>query len=264
MNPVKPTLNVQLFSDLHREFSDFTPVHADVDVVVLAGDIDLGTRGIAWAIDRFAGKPVVYVAGNHEFYGHNFPDLYAKLRAASLGSQVHVLQNSSVEISGWLFLGCTLWTDFALHGNSPMAMLTASGLMNDYARIRSSNHQYRKLRPADTLLHHTESVSWLEYALAASGDKPCVVVTHHAPSASSIPEEFRFWDSNPCYASRLDDLILRRQPVAWMHGHVHRTRDYVIGGTRVLCHPRGYDDGKHRREETGFDPFKLFTLSVNP
>jgi len=26
----------------------------------------------------------------------------------------------------------------------------------------------------------------------------------------------------------------------WLHGHVHRTADYNVNGTRVMCNPRGY------------------------
>ena len=40
-----------------------------VDVVILAGDIDRGTKGLVWA-GRESGRlglPVLYVPGNHEF-----------------------------------------------------------------------------------------------------------------------------------------------------------------------------------------------------
>jgi hypothetical protein len=28
--------------------------------------------------------------------------------------------------------------------------------------------------------------------------------------------------------------------VLWIHGHTHDSFDYTVGGTRVLCNPRGY------------------------
>lgn len=258
---VAESLKVQLFSDLHQEFSAFTPPDADVDVVVLAGDIYTGTRGIEWAITTFKNKPVVFLAGNHEFYGHSFPSLNLKLQAKAAGTHVHVLQNSTVEINGWLLLGATLWTNYALNGNSVLSMMAASGSMNDYSRIRHSDHDYRRLRPADILPHHAESVQWLDTTLEANSHKRCVVITHHAPSGLSIPEKYRDDPNNPCYASSLEHLILKHQPVAWLHGHIHAFRDYWIDNTRVLCHPRGYDDGKAHKEQTGFDAHRVFELA---
>ena len=38
------------------------------DVVVLAGDIDRGIKGVTWAQREFCDTPVLYVAGNHEHY----------------------------------------------------------------------------------------------------------------------------------------------------------------------------------------------------
>ncbi len=39
----------------------------DADVIVLSGDIHIGTQGIDWA-SQF-DVPVIYVLGNHEAYG---------------------------------------------------------------------------------------------------------------------------------------------------------------------------------------------------
>jgi len=57
-------------SDLHNEFGEFTDFADpdDYDVVLLAGDIDLGLAGVGWANTMFK-KPVMYVTGNHEYYG---------------------------------------------------------------------------------------------------------------------------------------------------------------------------------------------------
>jgi hypothetical protein len=52
--------------------------------------------------------------GNHEFYGQAIPKLTLELQGLAAGTNVHVLENSSVQISGVTFLGATLWTDFAL------------------------------------------------------------------------------------------------------------------------------------------------------
>ncbi len=105
-------MRLLLLSDLHREFGDIDIPENSADVIVLAGDIDIGTRGVGWA-KRVFDKPVVYVGGNHENYGHSVPAFGQKLRDAAEGSNVRFLENDSVIINGVRFLGCTLWTDFA-------------------------------------------------------------------------------------------------------------------------------------------------------
>src|SRR5258708_9299345 len=63
-------LKIWVLSDLHNEF---TPMDLDAsveaDVLVLAGDIDVGDRAIRWLAEHRPRVPVIYIAGNHEFYG---------------------------------------------------------------------------------------------------------------------------------------------------------------------------------------------------
>ena len=61
-------MRIHVLSDLHLEFSPFAPQVTAADVVILAGDIHVKGRGVPWARQAFEG-PVLYVPGNHEFYG---------------------------------------------------------------------------------------------------------------------------------------------------------------------------------------------------
>lgn len=69
-------MRIQLASDLHLEFLRgyfpgerlIAPAH-QADVLVLAGDIEKGTAGVELFSDWTT--PVLYVLGNHEFYGRN-------------------------------------------------------------------------------------------------------------------------------------------------------------------------------------------------
>jgi len=54
-------MNIQLLSDLHIEFGNYTFIDAGADVVVLAGDIHTKERGVSWAIENIKNKPVIYV-----------------------------------------------------------------------------------------------------------------------------------------------------------------------------------------------------------
>lgn len=87
-------MKLHILSDLHNEFSKFVPPKTAADVVVLAGDIDNHRSGVYWAAATF-DKPVIYIAGNHEYYHDNTKTLPAELGAAAEGTSVHFLDNNS-------------------------------------------------------------------------------------------------------------------------------------------------------------------------
>lgn len=113
--------------------------------------------------------------------------------------------------------------------------------MNDYKKIRVSP-SYRKLRSIDTAGIHYNSVNWLRDEIDRNQHRKLVIVTHHAPSARSIPEKHRDDILSAAYASHLDDLVAKSNAEYWIHGHLHEQQDYLIGNTRVICNPRGYPD----------------------
>lgn len=243
-------MKLLILSDLHLEFDAFDVPEHDADVVVLAGDIHHRCKGLGWAREAFGQTPVIYVPGNHEFYGASTPRLLGRLRRAAAGSQVHVLHDEAVTLDGVRFLGCTLWTDFALQNHQPKgqySMQICGQLMNDYRCIRLSPGQ-RQLQPADTRAIHSRSVGWLQKQLPADG--PTVIVTHHGPSVQSVPAELQD-DLIACaFASALDDLVKTSGATLWIHGHLHRSISYRLGDTEVVCNARGYPN----EPANGFDP----------
>jgi hypothetical protein len=109
-------MKLHIVSDLHAGFGAFDLPETDADVLVLAGDVDVGLRGMRMAREWARGRPVIYVAGNHEFYGESIPRHITKLREAAAGTEVRFLENEGAVIDGVRFLGCTLWTNFDLFG----------------------------------------------------------------------------------------------------------------------------------------------------
>ncbi len=234
-------MRIRILSDLHLEFSDWMPPVCEADVVVLAGDVGVGVRGIRWARRCFGAVPLVYVPGNHEFYGGVIQDVRAELRATARREGVHLLDRRSILIGGTRFLGATLWTDFALYGSSPSrlaeAMADAEDGMNDFHVIGC--REAGRLRPERTREIHLRQLKWLRTMLTKPFEGSTVVVTHHLPHRRSVHAKYEGSRLNPCFASDLSHLV--RPPVAlWIHGHTHVTCDYVVNGTRVVCNPRGY------------------------
>ena len=118
-------MRIHLLSDLHLEFAPFDLPAVDADVVVLAGDVHTGRNGLKWIRSAIPETPVIYVLGNHEFYGQTLPKLTDELQVEAEGANVHVLENDRIEIAGVTFLGATLWTDFAVNGDPVIGGLVA-------------------------------------------------------------------------------------------------------------------------------------------
>jgi Icc-related predicted phosphoesterase len=242
-------MHLRILGDLHLEFAPFVPPAVKADAVILAGDIGTGRSGLKWALKTFPALPVVYVLGNHEFYGQKLPKLIDELRDLASGTNVHVLENESLELGGVVFFGATLWTDFALDGDPVLSEDVAQTSLNDYRRIRTLPH-YSRLRPSDTRRIHLRSRQRLAESLPANQGRKLVVVTHHAPSRLSLPPAFEGDPCNPAFASELTPLIVESEARLWVHGHIHYACDYTLGKTRVLANPRGYPT----ESRTGFDP----------
>ncbi|OUL37796.1 phosphoesterase [Nostoc sp. T09] len=243
-------MKIQILSDLHIEFQPFTIPNTNADVIVLVGDIHLREKGVKWAIENIHNKPVIYVLGNHEYYGSAYPKLVNKLKDYSSGTNIYILENDLITIEDVTFLGCTLWTDFKLFDNAYIASYEASQNMTDFKKIRLSP-QYSKLKPVDTVEIYRKSVSWLKNTLSSLSGK-IVVLSHHAPSKKSIPSEHQEDILSAAYASNLDDLVSESGANLWIHGHIHNHLDYRIGSTRVICNPRGYPDELNTLFEPNF------------
>jgi Icc-related predicted phosphoesterase len=235
-------MRILILSDLHLEFAPFEIlISRDFDIVVLAGDIHQGTKGIDWAKRTFPDIPVLYVIGNHEFYHNAIPGLFTKLKKAAESSNVTIMENDTFYLEKVRFLGCTLWTNFTLYQNNPViGTSVASTFMADYRYIRVGP-KYRKLEPEDTIRYYAQSVNWLDSQFTQK-EMTTVIITHHAPSPKSIHPMYHNSPVNAAFASNLEDKIKCWNPVLWVHGHMHHATDYMINTTRIICNPRGYPD----------------------
>lgn len=230
-------MKLHILNDLHIEFEDFEPPATNADVVILSGDIGVGMEGLHWAEKRFPHNPVIYIAGNHEFYKHDIA-LINELKACAK-PPIHVLDDDQVIINGVRFLGCTLWTDFRLFGEADRfyAKKHAQRNMSDYEVTKNEG---KRFHPDDAQALHEASRQWLKAMLSMPFDGKTVVVTHHAPSSQSVAPRFARNLLTPSFASNLELLMDESRIALWCHGHMHESFDYEVYGTRVICNPRGY------------------------
>lgn len=223
-------------------------VNSRADLVILAGDIDLGRFSAQYARDLAAwlGVPTVLIAGNHEFYDSEYDATHNALQQGCDGETgVCFLERTRLDIGigsrRVRVLGCTLWTDFRLFGEDRRAasMRAAEQRVNDFRGLIRFG-QGGTFSPMHAAVIFAGSVDWLRAELADDFDGPTIVVTHHAPSAASMDQQHKRDLTSAAYASQLDGLIEDAGPALWVHGHMHHCLDYRIGKTRVICNPRGY------------------------
>lgn len=255
-------MKLNILSDLHQSRGALEVPHTDADVVILAGDIARPKDAVAWALGF--NKPVLYVPGNHEFYGASIVGAADELKKLCAGTPIHVLDNDQVVIDGVRFLGTTLWTNFMLGADADerqLAMLEAHRFMRDFSVIHVDEPAPRLFTPDDAVALCRADAQWLENRLAEPHAGPTVIITHHAPSRQSIHPRFAGSALNGCFVSDLQHLVDGQRVQLWVHGHTHDSFDYLLHGTRVVCNPRGYaKDGVN--ENPLFDSH--FVVEIKP
>lgn len=239
-------MKIHIISDLHNEIDQFIPSVGmnSVDLVILAGDIDINARGVAWARDVFS-CPVIYVPGNHEFY-HSQIDLMNEKMVVASSARVRVLNDSEWILDGVRFLCATAWTNYDLTGNVPLAEIDASLALRDFDEIKGIGG--RKINVSDFSAMNLKSKEWLLSKISDPFPGKTIVVTHHAPSVLSLDAKRTSSHLDAAFANKWE-YMMGTSVDLWIHGHTHFPVDYNLYGTRVVSNPRGYPS-----DPTGFDP----------
>ncbi|SEN59385.1 metallophosphoesterase [Nitrosomonas marina] len=243
------------YSDLHLEFKSGwkMPENIDADLMILAGDI-ITFQDYFPLTEFLTGweKPVLYIAGNHEYYTRTPKDREEDAFKKWLSTNhpnVTFLRDESISIDGIHFFGGTMWTDF--DGGNEQAMRIAEYQVNDFKLIK--NPDSSPFKPADTLPLHgryvKELLKWLETDLTG----PRVVISHHAP-VMNPHTKFTGSPLTPAFTS-LDmlEIIKKYQPALWIYGHTHECDDQMIGNTRIISNQLGYPSFFGGFDCAGFD-----------
>lgn len=197
---------------------------------------------------------VIYVLGNHDLWGGNITFDYKKnveeIKKQKLNN-VYLLQNSSVEIEGFLFAGSTLWTDFKK--NDPLVGFAFREQKD--AKLIKIGYSYKKINQFNILDEHEKAKRFL-FSLKKNHYKKLIAISHHAPSFLSIAEDYKRDLGSFFYFSNLDEEIYNSDYDFWFHGHTHEPKDYMINKTRIVNNPRGYNGF----ENTGYDEDKIISL----
>jgi DNA repair exonuclease SbcCD nuclease subunit len=197
---------------------------------------------------------VIYVAGNHEFYHGKFYAGIDYLREeCAKYPNIYFLECDTKVIDDVTFIGATLWTD--MNKGDAMTMHAIEGMMNDFRIIRNDQRNFAKMSAQDVVMRHRKTLQYFRSVLAEQHDKKFVVVGHHSPSFKSAHSQYADqYLMNGGYHSDLSEFILDHPQIKlWTHGHTHHPFDYMIGETRIVCNPRGYENDGYS-ENTGWNP----------
>lgn len=251
-------MKIRLLSDLHTEFRLPYKTHEmsqyrGEDVLVLAGDIASGSTNTMNVIKHFldCGFPqIVYVPGNHEYYGTGFDEFNAKMENKCMAyDNVHFLNPGNVVIKDVMFVGGTLWTNFA---DNLFSQSAAKRGINDFRMIRDFDVN----RCAKTYYEHFD---YIKDQYEQRGNQKVVVVTHFLPARECIAPRFRGPDLiNDYFANDLGNYISTMSDTTWLFGHTHDATDITLGDTRVVANPHGYYTAVN--DGVGFDPYKVIEV----
>ena len=286
-------MKIKLVSDLHLEFSDINiQNNEDCDVLILGGDIcvaqdlhdhpepnntadqaaiaagtGLGRRQAAAQRYRdffkrcsFQFPHVIYIMGNHEFYnGKFFAGIDYMREELAKYPNIYMLEQDTKVIDDVTFVGATLWTD--MNKGDPLTMHAIEGMMNDFRIIKNDKRNYAPMSARDVASRHARTLQYFRSVLAEQHDRKFVVVGHHTPSFQSMHPMYQAQTlMNGGYHSDLSEFIMDHPQIKlWTHGHTHHPFDYVIGETRIVCNPRGYENDGYS-EQTGWDPTKILEI----
>ena len=286
-------MKIKLVSDLHLEFSDCLINNDEgADVLILGGDIciaqdlhdhpepantadqaaiangtGLGRRQMTAQRFRdffkrcsFQFPHVIYIMGNHEFYNGKFYAGIDYMRdEVAKYPNITLLEQDMKIIDDVVFVGGTLWTN--MNKRDPLTMHAIEGMMNDFRIIRNDKRNYATMSALDVAIRHDKTLGYIKHVVQEHKDKTCVVVGHHSPSFQSVNPIYAHETlMNGGYHSDLSEFIMDHPQIKlWTHGHTHHPFDYVIGETRIVCNPRGYENDGYS-EQTGWDPTKILEI----
>ena len=208
-----------LLSDTHG--TPITP-HPEADLIVHAGDFGNGRSGAQafQAACHHAGKPCLFVLGNHDYYGENIDELPRELIAAEAPL---LTENRIIEFGGWTFVGGTLFSNFRRHRVSAKqfrenAALAGSNIADFFYIARYE----AQLRFIERFRHPARTI----------------VLTHFPPHPACIAPQYADSPLNPYF---INDIDLNGFAY-WLAGHTHQAFDGEQDGCRIIINPLGYSN----------------------
>lgn len=240
-------MKIWLLSDTHFEMGNpqiIIPTE-EVDVIVFAGDIHMYRKVFAKiddVLDDYINDhpnipDVVYVPGNHEYYGNDivYVNNYLKQTFDDFSS-FHFLRATKpvVTIRDVDFVGNILWGDGGDH--HPVSEYAIQNGVADFQYIANGGDEFTP--EVMNRLNKTGRRSIIDGLSKSKSDKK-VVVSHHLPSYGCVSDRFVGSPINGAFVSEQSDVMDAFSPSLWLFGHTHDRVDTKIFDTRCVAEPCG-------------------------
>lgn len=244
-------MKIRLLSDLHLEGNRFYYDYKGEDVVVLAGDIHTQGRH-DWLLDQIDSKVrVLFVPGNHEYYGAIFEIANGAFRKLEEKyPNFKFLHNESIIIDDVEFFGGTMFTDLNLYGDVDRSAMMARRGIADFTWISRMNEipedfdmsYYHPMERRWTTDDHIEEFNRfcnnLEDWIKQPRELKRVVISHFVPHPEASDQRFSGSPLNPYFIAHMGDYF--EDVDLWLFGHTHSSCDMTLRGCRLVCNPHGY------------------------
>jgi len=232
-------MQIEIVSDIHltcdadhgvNYLTSLIP-EEETQVLVLAGDVGEfhwwleAKQYLDIICDNY--PHVLFVAGNHDYYGTTLPEGDERFRELdNLIENFHFVEREVFELDGVKFAGCSLWFK-----EDPKSFLY-EWWMRDFEEI----HDFKP----GVYDRNQESVEFLRRLGLPQLEDIDVVITHHTFSEKSVHEKYENDPCNRFFLCDVGNLIAAIGAKFAIHAHTHTPCDYMLGDTRVICNPRGY------------------------
>jgi len=244
-------MKIQYVSDLHLEYKDnidgLIHINKKADVLVIAGDLDVGPKIFNTLIELSKKQIVIFVYGNHEFYD-NKPIWKFKNKGEIVtkrNKNLHILDRDSVIIGDTTFIGATGWID----GSFKDISLQRFPKYNDFYRIKGFDKLCKLWGQKDRI--------YIQRTISESETKNNIVITHYLPLISCISNKYDYDSYNPCFSNSWKWVFRYSDKINyWIHGHSHESLHINLNGINFCRNPFGYP-----RETTNFNPNELIELN---
>lgn len=249
-------MNILLVSDNHNE-SRLKPYIPDIvfygnyDVLVIAGDFDsyhgIKNGSLASICEAAFDKPVIFIAGNHEYYSNiktleEINDIFKEIESSI--DNLTILNNTECMIQGVRFYGGTMWS--SLNTKEPEIRY------GDESAIHFNDGS--RMVPDKMREQHQLFVEGYKQFIKKESQEKRVVISHFPPLKELWNPRFK--EEKPInayfYADMSKYILNDNAPNAWFYGHNHYSQEITVGNTLVASSQIGFS-----LKENGF---KIFTI----
>jgi Icc-related predicted phosphoesterase len=222
-------LHLEFWSDISRFIKNIADSTPKSDLIVLAGDIGVlacNYNDIVDLLTRLSNKgQVLYVAGNHEFYGRAFECGEQDLERLKIEMRPYRNVHVNLGLPEWIkfgdydILAGTMWFEDNLYTHDEKSWLSDFRVKNLESYIYRYNTYFKNL------LEQTNKAN-------------IITISHHSPTFKSTNKKYEGSSLNRFFCNPFDNLL--EKVTLACHGHLHDAVDYKLGNTRVISNPLGY------------------------